>query len=113
MAKAPDRLRPAVEALEAVPTNLDLFLKDPYGFLADQVEALEAGAYQLRSEAGELHRLIYDNIRSGWKASVALLEASPSSALEDFLVRINGDFKLMAMAIQKMFFKPHRNPAVD
>jgi PAS domain S-box-containing protein len=48
---------------------------------------------------------IHDDIRGGWKALAALLEAGPGEDVEDFRARVETVFRPMATAIREMFFK--------
>ncbi len=48
---------------------------------------------------------IHDDIRGGWKALAALLEAGPGEDVEDFRARVEGVFRPMATAVREMFFK--------
>ncbi len=110
-----DRLQAAVEALKTAPTDPDR--------LAEARERLrELREYEKHYRRKEnflfpyLERkgftgpstvmwAIHDDIRGGWKALAALLDAGPGDDPEDFRARIDGVFGPMATAIREMFFK--------
>jgi len=48
---------------------------------------------------------IHDDIRGGWKALAALLDAGPGEDVEDFRARVETVFRPMATAIREMFYK--------
>ncbi len=114
-AQALDRLQEAIEALKAAPT-------DPDRLAAARERLRELREYERHYRRKEnflfpyLERkgftgpstvmwAIHDDIRGGWKALEALLQAGPGNDPEDFRARIGGVFGPMATAIREMFFK--------
>jgi DUF438 domain-containing protein len=113
--EALDRLRAAIEALKANP-------RDPDRLQEARERLRELREYEKHYRRKEnflfpyLERkgftgpstvmwAIHDDIRGGWKALAALLEAGPGDDPEDFQARIEGIFGPMATAIREMFFK--------
>ncbi|MGB9776190.1 MAG: DUF438 domain-containing protein [Anaerolineae bacterium] len=114
-AKVLDRLQAAVEALKASPTDLER-LEEARRRLAEMREYEKHYRRKENFLFPYLERkgftgpstvmwAIHDDIRGGWKALAALLEAGPGDDLEDFRTRIDGVFAPMATAIREMFYK--------
>jgi DUF438 domain-containing protein len=51
---------------------------------------------------------IHDDIRAGWKALEALLEAGPSDDVDVFKVKVDETFEPLATAIREMFYKEEK-----
>jgi len=114
-AKVLDRLQEAIEALLEAPT-------DPARLEEAKRRLAEMREYEKHYRRKELFLFpylerkgfpgpstvmwaIHDDIRGGWKALAALLEAGPGEDVEDFRTRVEGLFRPMATAIREMFFK--------
>ncbi len=110
-----DRLQAAVEALKASPTDPER-LEEARRRLAEMREYEKHYRRKENFLFPYLERkgftgpstvmwAIHDDIRGGWKALAALLEAGPGDDLGDFRARIDGVFAPLATAIREMFFK--------
>ncbi|RME33271.1 MAG: DUF438 domain-containing protein [Thermoflexia bacterium] len=110
-----DRLQAAVEALKASPTDPER-LEEARRRLAEMREYEKHYRRKENFLFPYLERkgftgpstvmwAIHDDIRGGWKALAALLEAGPGDDPEDFRARIDGVFAPLATAIREMFFK--------